>query len=149
MNRFPSRFARVAIASCMLGALVGATPASGEDLMQVYREAQQNDPTLAAARATWTATQERVPQARAGLLPNVAATGAANYNNFQEHLHGDLIGDVNRVNRDFRFGSLAVSASQPLYRVQNQVTYDQAKQQVSQADYQFSSAQQDLILRVA
>src|SRR5207248_1441065 len=42
-----------------------------------------------------------------------------------------------------------VSASQPLYRLQSTVAYDQAKQQVSQADYQFSSVQQDLILRVA
>ena len=32
--------------------------------MQIYREAQQNDPALAAARAQWEATQERVPQAR-------------------------------------------------------------------------------------
>ncbi|MDQ6620664.1 MAG: hypothetical protein M3Z31_13385, partial [Pseudomonadota bacterium] len=47
----------------------GATmQAAAEDLMQVYREAQQNDPVLAGARATWSATQERLPQARAALL---------------------------------------------------------------------------------
>jgi outer membrane protein len=41
--------------------------------MDVFRAAQENDPSVAAARANWEATQERVPQARAGLLPNVAA----------------------------------------------------------------------------
>ena len=34
-----------------------------------------NDPALAAARAHWEATQERVPQARARLLPSVSARG--------------------------------------------------------------------------
>src|SRR5690349_7022240 len=113
MNCF-SNPVRAAIMSA-LGALCAVTVAQAEDLMQIYREAQLNDPTLAAARATWQATQERIPQARSGLLPNVSATGAANYNNFQEHIHGDDV-DPNRFDRNFRFGSLAVSASQPLYR---------------------------------
>ena len=38
--------------------------------MQVYREAQQYDPVLASARASWNATQERVPQARADFMIN-------------------------------------------------------------------------------
>ena len=142
--------ARAAIVSGALGAFCTAMPALAEDLMQVYREAQLNDPSLAAARATWLATQERVPQARAGLLPNVSATGVGNINDFHEEIHADLPPDTpNPINRTFRSGTLAVSASQPLYRLQNKVAYDQAKQQVSQADYQFSSVQQDLILRVA
>ena len=150
MKRFASNALRTALVSCALGALCAATPALAEDLMQIYREAQQNDPTLAAARAIWLATQERIPQARAGLLPNVSATGGGNINDFHEDIHGTLPPDTpNPINRTFRSGSLSVSASQPLYRVQNRVAYDQAKQQVSQADYQFSSAQQDLILRVA
>src|SRR4030095_4836429 len=42
-----------------------------------------------------------------------------------------------------------VSASQPLYRQQNWIAYDQAKQQVAQADNVLTIAQQDLILRVS
>ena len=42
-----------------------------------------------------------------------------------------------------------MSASQPLFRYQNLVLYDQSKQQVTQADFILSSAQQDLIVRVA
>ena len=42
-----------------------------------------------------------------------------------------------------------VSVSQPLYRYANWIAYDEAKQQVSQADYLLAIAQQDLILRVA
>ncbi|HEY3180956.1 MAG TPA: TolC family outer membrane protein [Casimicrobiaceae bacterium] len=150
MKRLPFSRVRAGMLACALGTLCAAMPAWGEDLIQIYREAQQNDPTLAAARAAWLATQERIPQARAGLLPNVNATGNGNINDFHENIHGELPPDVpNPINRTFRSGTLSVSASQPLYRVQNKVAYDQAKQQVSQADYQFSSAQQDLILRVA
>jgi outer membrane protein len=42
-----------------------------------------------------------------------------------------------------------VSAAQPLFRKQNLVAYDQAKQQVGQSDYVLEAARQDLIVRVA
>ena len=147
MKRMPIAFTRLCAVSFASAALLAAPPVAAEDLLQIYREAQQNDPALAAARATWVATQERMPQARAALLPNVSAAGAANVNNLNETLHTDPPVDIN--NRNFRFGSLGVSAAQPLYRPQNSVAYDQAKQQVAQADYTLSFAQQDLILRVA
>src|SRR6476660_3974253 len=97
-----------------------------EDLMQVYREAQQNDPTLAAARANWEATQERVPQARAGLLPNVTLSASTNANYFGTNLDSD---PHVSVNRSFGFGGLTVSAAQPLYRYANTVAYSQAIEQ--------------------
>jgi len=135
------------VSPLLVVALVGSASARGEDLMQIYREAQQNDPTLAAAQSTWVATQEKVPQARAGLLPNVSVTGAANYNAYDLHVNGgELAGSFSR---DFRFGQLTVSASQPLFRYANRIQYDQAKQQVEQSDFSLVAAQQDLILRVA
>src|ERR671914_432532 len=54
-------------ASCFL--LFAVNCASGADLVDVYRQAQRSDATYAAARATWAAAQERIPQGRAGLLP--------------------------------------------------------------------------------
>jgi outer membrane protein len=144
MNRPKS--VRAAILSVLVAGLVAVQPACGEDLLQIYREAQRNDPSIAAARANWTATQENVPQARSALLPNVSASGTASGNNYDLSIRTDPRTDLNR---NFAFGSLTISASQPLFRAQNQVAYDQAKQQVAQADYTLSSAQQDLILRVA
>ena len=49
------------------------TPALAVDLLDVYRLARQNDTRTAAARADYRAMQERVPQARAGLVSNPAA----------------------------------------------------------------------------
>ena len=134
-----------AVALC-LAAFAASSACRGEDLMDVYRDAQRNDPVVAAARASWEATQERVPQARAGLLPNVALTASTNANYFGA--------DVNSnphvtVDRSFGFGGLTVSAAQPLYRYANTVAYSEAVQQVQQADYTLASAKQDLILRVA
>ena len=141
MTRSPS-----VIATTFALSLLATAPALGEDLMQVYREAQRNDPALAAARANWEATQERVPQARAGLLPNVSLTASTNANYFGTNVDSD---PRVRVNRGFGLGGLAVSASQPLYRYANEVAYSQAVQQVEQADFTLAAARQDLILRVA
>jgi outer membrane protein len=132
--------------ACAVAALMVSVSGRAEDLMQVYREAQQNDPAIAAARANWEATQERVPQARAGLLPNVALSASANANYFGTNLDSNPhVG----INRNFGLGGLTVSASQPLYRYANSVAYSQAVEQVQQADYTLASARQDLILRVA
>src|SRR5690348_9449152 len=131
-----------------LGAVLGGTlqPAVAEDLLQIYREAVANDPTLASARATWEATQEVVPQARAGLLPSVTLVGNANGEHFYEKLHTD---PSLSTTQNFPSANYTVSASQPLYRKQNVVALDQAKQTVSQSDFVLTSARQDLIVRVA
>ena len=133
-----------------LGAVACASmPAAGEDLMQIYRDAVANDPTLASARASWEATQEALPQARAGLLPAVNLGGVANTQNFYERLHAtDVTPSVSFSSR-FPTYNYTVSAAQPLFRKQNLVAYDQAKQQVGQSDYVLEAARQDLIVRVA
>jgi outer membrane protein len=131
-----------------LGAMLGAVlpAAAAEDLVQIYRDALANDPTLASARATWVATQENVPQARANLLPSVTLQGNATYTDFRERLHTDPSLTFTQNYPQYEY---TVSASQPLYRKQNLVALDQAKQTVDQSDYVLSSAQQDLIVRVA
>jgi outer membrane protein len=131
-----------------LGAAMGvALPAAvAEDLVQIYHEAVANDPTLASARATWMATQENVPQARANLLPSVTLAANATETQFFERLHTDpSLAFMQR----FPTYQYTVTASQPLYRKQNVVALDQARQTLGQSDYVLSAAQQDLIVRVA
>lgn len=137
---------RRSTAPLALVVLALAMPAAGEDLLEIYRAAQLNDPQLGAARSNWVALQERVPQARSGLLPSVGLAASANANDGRTEIKG-----ANRTVTANSYGSTAytISAAQPLYRYQNVVAYDQAKQQVEQADYALASAQQDLIVRVA
>ena len=51
--------------------------------------------------------------------------------------------------RDFYDYNYGVNVTQPLYRRQNNATFEQAKVQVRQADTQLSAAAQDLMTRVA
>jgi outer membrane protein len=128
-----------------LALVLAAGAARAEDLVQIYREAQLNDPLLAAARANWTATQERVPQARSFLLPNVSASGNVNANEGRFTTYTDPRAVSSNV---FATSNFSISAAQPLYRVQNVVALNQAQRLVEQADYTLASSQQDLIIRV-
>ena len=132
----------ILIATAMSASLSGAV---AEDLIQIYRDALGSDPVLASARATREATQELVPQARAGLLPAVNLVANAGVEDFNDRLHTDPT-----VTFHDRFPNYAytVSASQPLYRPQNSILLNQATQQVGQGDFIFASSQQDLIVRV-
>lgn len=135
---------RIAIFSAFLAM---AAPSSGADLLEIYRMAQGSDAQYAAARATWSASQERLPQGLSGLLPS-ASVSASTQNNDREFRSRDPAVTSTTTSR-FNSNSVAVSVSQPLYRPQNLTVYEQAKTQVAQADAVFSQASQDLLLRVA
>lgn len=116
-----------------------------EDLVQIYREALVNDPVLAAARSTWLASQEALPQARAGLLPTLSLLGNANQYNYDQKLWQE---PQLQFNGSYATVGYTLQASQPLYRMQNWISVDQAKQQLDQSQYVLASAQQDLVVRV-
>ena len=138
---------RLAIALTFASA---ASSALSEDLLQLYREAKQRDPTLASARSAWQATQEKIPQAEAGLKPNVSVAGQATYIIPDSTIYAQAPSNakVTQVNSNFALNA-SVSASQPLYRRQNMVVLDQAKVQVAQSDYVLRSVDQDLAVRLA
>lgn len=121
-----------------------ASPLFAADLMQVYREAQDNDPTFAAARATLDAGRERAPQARAGLLPSLTLSGNTVWNENEVS-----VANGPTAKPDYNSNGYQLTLSQPLFRWQNWVSYDQSKLQVAQAEANFVQARQDLILRVA
>ena len=121
------------------------SPLLAADLMQVYRDAQANDATYAGARSTLEAGRERMPQARAGLLPTLSLTANSFWNENDLYLRGS----GNTVSANFNSNGYTLTLSQPLFRWQNWVAYDQSKFQVAQAEANFVQAGQDLILRVS
>ncbi|MHB1093365.1 TolC family outer membrane protein [Thiobacillus sp.] len=112
-----------------------------ENLSSVFQDAQTYDAQYAAARAAWQAGQEKSIQGRAGLLPNVSLGGNVQYNKIESSLPG---GDSGAASN-----GMTLSATQPLFRKQNLVQYEQSKQQVRIVGLQLKVAEQDLILRVA
>jgi outer membrane protein len=115
--------------------------AQAADLLGVYRDALVSDPVFQSARSQYQAGLEKLPQARAGYLPTVNATGAAFRNSYE------LETAVPRF--DYTTQTYGATLSQPLFRWQNWLAITQAQQQVLQAEATFASAKQDLIVRVA
>ena len=126
---------------------VFATPvAQSADLLAVYREAQLQDAVYAGAKASYIAAQERLPQAKALLLPNVNLGAGTNYNDVNTDYPSNVFPSGQRDYYDYNYG---VNVVQPLYRRQNSTVYEQAKIQVKQAENQLSASAQDLMTRVA
>jgi outer membrane protein len=122
-------------------------PAKGEDLIQVYRDAQRYDAVFAAARHTLEAGRERLPQGRALLFPtlNLSANATASRVD-SESRNPALLPDF--VRRPESTG-YTLTLAQPIYRPQNWLQYRQAEFQVAQAEASFGQAGQDLIVRTA
>lgn len=109
--------------------------------MEIYREALEHDAQYGSARAAYIAAQEKLPQGRAGLLPTINVTGTAQNQYIESSVRPDEVFIKNR--------GIVVAATQPLFRIENFIIYEQSKNQVAQADARFVLAAQDLILRVA
>ena len=122
----------------LLTTLVGS--ASGENLLQVYELALENDPQLRAARANRDATFEAKPQAQALLRPTVSFAGSAT------HIESDVQGgsDSSHNNRQ-----LNLSLSQPVYHRDFWIQQEQADKRVAQAEVQYAAEEQELMFRVS
>jgi outer membrane protein len=125
-----------AVATALLPGIAAAM-----DLTQAYREALAVDPVLAAARAQLAATREKVPQARAGVLPTVNASAALSRQTVDSTL------------RDGRYyvspENYAIQLSYPLFRLQNTEALEQSRLSVAIGEAQLAQAEQDLIVRVS
>jgi outer membrane protein len=135
-----ARLSLIALAAATL-----ATPARADDLLQVYREARGYDAQFAAAQAALDAGRERLPQGLALLLPTVSANANTTWNDATIVRPGQGL----RQSADWNAYSWGVQLTQPIFRWQNLVQYQQAEFQVMQAEAQYANAVQDLVLRVA
>lgn len=115
-----------------------AAPASAASLLDVYRDALASDPQYAAALANRRAGEERSTQGLSGLLPTVTASANTVYND----------NEFNGAPRSYNSNGWELRLTQPLFRWQNWVGYQQGKLQTLQSEAQLQQARQDLILRV-
>ncbi|MBK9018638.1 MAG: TolC family outer membrane protein [Sulfuritalea sp.] len=129
------------IAGCMSAGL-----AHGADLMAVYRDALAYDAQFAAAKATVDAGREKLPQGRSGLLPTIGFGASTTWNDSETTAR---VNGAATTNREFNSNGWEVRLTQPLFRWQNWVAYNQSELAVAQAEAQFGLARQDLIVRTA
>ena len=123
-----------------------ALPAAAQDLQQVYRDAKAYDAQYAAARYSLQAGLEKLPQGRALLLPTLGLAANATSTRIDTEPHNSAIPSTLRDARSYGY---SLSFSQPVFRLQNKLQYNQAEYQVKQAEAIFGQSGQDLIVRTA
>ena len=123
---------------------MGLAPARAQTLSAVYRKAQTEDAQYRAARKGFEAGLEKLPQARAALLPSVILSG-----NNSNQVGDASFGYAPYENRSVNSWSWNAQITQPLIRPGNWIAYSQAGAQIEYARAQLSVAEQDLMLRSA
>ena len=139
-------FGPILVMRCTVVVLVmtGISPlARAENLLEIYRMAQANDPTFDAARYGFEAAQEKIPQARAGFLPTLDLNGTDNATVASSKFTNSPL-----INQDVNAWTWTLQLTQPLIRLQNIYAYQESESLVEQQRAQYSLAEQDLILRV-
>lgn len=126
------------------GCVFAQTLPLAQTLADVYQKARLQDPQFRAAQKALAAGLEKLPQARAALLPS------ANLNASKGRQFGDTsFTGAPYIQRDVQSWSWNAQVTQPLFRWANWVGWRQAGAQVRQSLLQFALAEQDLLLRSA
>lgn len=124
--------------------MCAAVTARGADLLRTYHEAQRHDATYEAAQAAFAAAAQKLPQARAGLLPTIGVTGSDGV------AHAvTAFGDLSPVDRRIRTWTWALRLDQPVFHLDKVYAYREATFQVARARLRLARARSELILRVA
>jgi outer membrane protein/protease secretion system outer membrane protein len=131
-----------------LAMLIGVGSAGAMDLLQAFEAARKQDPSLLASRATAEAGRERLPQARAQMLPNLSASLSQN-NNQLTSITPDFLGREQTTNRDYRSSNQTVQLRQPLFRPFLTSQYRQTEAQVLDAEATLAQEEQNLAVRVS
>lgn len=111
------------------------------NLLEVYQFAVDNNADLAAAHADYQAQSERVPQARAGLLPQMGA-GASNTSSRSKV--DTTVGSTSTSRSGLVYQA---SLSQPLFRLDRWYQLQAAQAGNEQSALELSAIEQNLILQ--
>lgn len=135
--------------TALAGALMACSMAAWSmDLLQAYEAAKINDASIQASRATAAAGRERLPQARAQLMPTVSA----NLSRTKNQLHSvtlNRLGQEQSSDNDYPSSNTTLTVRQPLFRSYLAAQYRQAKAQAEDADAVLAQDEQDLAVRVS
>lgn len=113
------------------------------DLMDVYRQSLENDPTFKAAYSTYMAQREMVPQAWAALFPQLTVAALAGRS--EQEVRTSLF-DLKQA---YGTNQWKISASQAVFNYQAWSQVQEAQASVKAALATFNDAAQNLILRVS
>ena len=144
-----SLFAKSALVSALTSvALAAWAQPKVLDLKQVYESALLQDATIRAARATADSGRERLPQARAGLLPQVSVSAGRIHNNL-ESTSPNILGTPVATNDQYFSDNRTLQLRQPIVNMQRWLQFQQAKSLVEEVEANLDRDLQNLVVRVA
>jgi len=134
----------------LAGAAIGGMACTGqawsfESLAEAYRSALRSDRLFQGAAAQQRSVLEKLPQARAGLLPTLSASANRSSNAAQVIYERQF----SNIDRQYRIDGWNVSLNQPLFKMVNFLAYGRAQFQVEQSFVQLDIARYDLAVRLA
>ena len=127
--------------SLALGAAM-TLPAQAQSLVALYESARAFDASYQSVKSLFDATLAKSEQARAGLLHTIGMSANASLSSIDNTLAKTKQGFYDTQ-------SATLSASRPLYRPVNQITFDQSRRQIAVVEQQLLAAEQDLIVKVS
>ena len=109
-----------------------------EDILQIYNEALENDPTYKSAEYSYLADKQIVVQGRAALLPSITLSGSTNWNEYYQN---------DELQQEYNSFSKSARISQPLFRLDTWFNFKRSKSLTDAAEADFAYQQQNLLLR--
>ena len=113
---------------------------SSENILEIYNEALENDPTYKSAEYSYLADKQIVVQGRAALLPSITLSGSTNWNEYYQN---------DQLQQEYNSFSKSARISQPLFRLDSWFNFKRSKSLTNAAEADFAYQQQNLLLRTA
>ena len=131
---------RIIFYNKLLIVILSCTYLSAENILEIYNEALENDPTYKSAEYSYLADKEIVVQGRAALLPSITLSGTTNWNEYYQN-------DV--LQQEYNSFSKSARVTQPLFRLDTWFNFKRSKSLTNAAEADFAYEQQNLLLRTA
>ena len=103
------------------------------NLKQIYETALEQDASIRASRAATDAGREKLPQARAGLMPQISASASRNDNNLSS-TSPNLLGTPVTTTDQYFSDNRSIQLRQPIVNMQRWLQFEQAKSIVEEAE---------------
>jgi len=131
--------------------LPGFLPVYALGLIQTYELGLQNDPQLQVMRAERDSVRESRPQALAQLRPTLSVSGDVNrtHSNVKSSSSSTTYSAYSIGESTSNKTVFSLSLSQPLYRKDYWIQLQQSDNQIAQAEANYATEQQGLIMRIA
>ena len=129
---------KINIKTCLIFFIIMAV--NSENILDIYNEALENDPTYRAAEYSYLADKQILVQGRAALLPSITLSGSTNWNEYYQN---------DELQQEYNSFSTNARVSQPLFRLDTWFNFKRSKSLTNAAEADFAFEQQNLLLRTA